>query len=589
MRGFKLGIEAGAPIRLHLVDFAGGDDALAGQLGAVDFERGRMRRNRLVHQGLRERRLVAFVVAVAAIAEHVDDDRFLEFLPEFGCDLGGEDDGFRIVAVDVKNRRLDHLGDVGRIRRGARIARIGGKPDLVIDDEMQRAAGAVAAQSGKPETLGDDALAGERGVAVNEKRHHHGAVFRRGAELILLGAHFAEHHRIDDFEMRRIGGERQMHRVAIELAVRRRAEMVFDVARALDRVGGWRAALEFVEDGAVRLGHDLSQDIEPAAVRHADRDVADAERAAALDDLLERRDHQLGAVEAEALGAGEFQVAEFLEAFGLDELVEDGALALAGERDLLVRPFDALLNPAFLGGVGNVQEFDAERLAIGAAQDADDLAHRAEFEPQHVVEENPAVEIGVGKAIAARIELLLVLRRFEAERIEIGVEMPARPIGANEHQRADRIAGGAFDVGGGKFDAARLRLRTDFGADRACRLRCPRRAARILGDIAGIVLQALEERLPLRVHRVGIGLEARVNVLDIGGIAAVKKRGKGECGVRVLARHGGSLKANPERMARNDAQYGEPNACNSPAHSARTKRGWQGAPARRWGFLFYPI
>src|SRR5208282_19943 len=46
--------------------------------------------------------------------------------------------------------------------------------------------------------------------------------------------------------------------------------------------------------------------------------------------------------------------------------------------------------------------------------------------------------------------------------------------------------------------------------------------------------------LPLRIDRLGVGLKARVKVLDIGGIAAVEKRGKGECGVRVLARHGGS-------------------------------------------------
>src|SRR3712207_8008935 len=42
------------------------------------------------------------------------------------------------------------------------------------------------------------------------------------------------------------------------------------------------------------------------------------------------------AVEAEALGAGVAHVQELLEAFGLDQLVEDGALALAGEGDLLV-------------------------------------------------------------------------------------------------------------------------------------------------------------------------------------------------------------------------------------------------------------
>jgi len=40
------------------------------------------------------------------------------------------------------------------------------------------------------------------------------------AVLVLLGAHLAERHRIDDLEMRRIGGERQVHLVAVELAVR---------------------------------------------------------------------------------------------------------------------------------------------------------------------------------------------------------------------------------------------------------------------------------------------------------------------------------------------------------------------------------
>ena len=138
--------------------------------------------------------------------------------------------------------------------------------------------------------------------------------------------------------------------VAVELAVGRRAEVIFDVARALDLVGRRRAALEFVEDRAVRLGHHLGEHVQPPAMRHAEHDLLDAERAAALDDLLERRDHRFGAVEAEALGAGEFQVAELLEAFGFDQLVEDRALALAGEGDLLVGALDALLEPGLLAG-----------------------------------------------------------------------------------------------------------------------------------------------------------------------------------------------------------------------------------------------
>ena len=98
--------------------------------------------------------------------------------------------------------------------------------------------------------------------------------------------------------------------------------MVLDVARAFDLVGRGRAALELVEDGAVRLAHHLAEHVEPAAMGHAERDLLEAELAAALDDLLERRDHRLAAVEAEALGAGIFDVEEILEALGLDQLAD---------------------------------------------------------------------------------------------------------------------------------------------------------------------------------------------------------------------------------------------------------------------------
>jgi hypothetical protein len=68
-------------------------------------------------------RFVALVVAEPAIAEHVDNDRLVEALPELGRDLGAEHHRFGIVAVDVNDRRLDQLRDVGGIGRRARIAR----------------------------------------------------------------------------------------------------------------------------------------------------------------------------------------------------------------------------------------------------------------------------------------------------------------------------------------------------------------------------------------------------------------------------------------------------------------------------------
>ena len=228
--GLEFGIEPGAPVGLGLLDLAFGHHAFGDQALGIDLERRRMRGDLLVHHRLGEGRLVALVVAVPAIAEHVDHDRLVEFLPELDRDLGREHHRFRIVAVDVEDRRIDHLRHVGRIGRGPRIARIGGEADLVVDDEMQRAAGAVALQVGQREAFGDHALAGKGRVAMHQQRQHRNAHVRRIAVLVLLGADLAEHHGIDDLQMRRIGGQRQMDAVAVELAVRRGAEMIFDVA-----------------------------------------------------------------------------------------------------------------------------------------------------------------------------------------------------------------------------------------------------------------------------------------------------------------------------------------------------------------------
>ena len=132
---------------------------------------------------------------------------------------------------------------------------------------------------------------------------------------------------------------------------------------------------------------------------------------------------------------------------GLDQLVEDRSASFARERDFLVRTLDALLNPGFLRGVGDVHELDAERLAVGALADHDDLAQGAVFETEHVIEENPPVEIGFGEAIGARVEFFAITRRLDTERIELGVEMSAHPVGANQHQCAHRIARGLMHVG----------------------------------------------------------------------------------------------------------------------------------------------
>src|SRR3546814_8222220 len=106
-------------------------------------------------------------------------------------------------------------------------------------------------------------------------------------------------------------------------------------------------------------------------MRHADDHVLEAELAAALQDLLEGRDHRLAAVEAEALGAGVLLVEELLEDLGGGQPLQDGPLAVDREIGLVADGLDALLYPGLLGRVLDVHELDADRPAVGGAHHLD--------------------------------------------------------------------------------------------------------------------------------------------------------------------------------------------------------------------------
>ena len=76
----------------------------------------------------------------------------------------------------------------------------------------------MAAQARQTEAFGHHALSGKSGVAVDEERQSFRSL-NSVVELVLLGAYLAEHDRIDNLEVRRIGAQREMNRVAVEFAV----------------------------------------------------------------------------------------------------------------------------------------------------------------------------------------------------------------------------------------------------------------------------------------------------------------------------------------------------------------------------------
>ncbi len=95
-----------------------------------------------------------------------------------------------------------------------------------------------------------------------------------------------------------------------------------------------------------------------------------------------------------------------------------------------------------------------------------------------------------------------------------------------------------------------------IGAHRPVRL-FPRGSARAFDNVSFLVLQTLEKGPPLGIDRRRIGLVLRIEVFDVGGIAAVQERRVGKDGVGVLAGHGLIL-ARPE-----NARFAAPKAGRS--------------------------
>ena len=124
----------------------------------------------LVHQGLRERRLIALVVPEAAVTNQVDKEILLEFGAIGERKPGCFDARKRVVCIDVHDRHFEAFGQVARVERAPPVLWQRGVAELVVGDDVQRAAGRVAFETGQVERLGDDALADHGRIAMDEYR-----------------------------------------------------------------------------------------------------------------------------------------------------------------------------------------------------------------------------------------------------------------------------------------------------------------------------------------------------------------------------------------------------------------------------------
>ena len=129
--------------------------------------------------------------------------------------------------------------------------------------------------------------------------------------------------------------------------------------------------VELGEDPRVGLAEDVGQDVEAAAVGHADEHLARAGRGGGGDQLVEHRDQHVDPLDREALLPLEGGVQEALEAFHLRQPLEQRAPLLGRQGRAEGAVLGDAVQPGALGEVLDVVVVVADGAGVDLAQAVD--------------------------------------------------------------------------------------------------------------------------------------------------------------------------------------------------------------------------
>ncbi len=442
------------------------DDAARFERPRPEIAHGRVLADLAIQHRLRERRLVALVVAVAPVADEIDQHVAAELHAVRERQPRGRHTRLRIVGVHVHDRNLEAAREAARVERAGRVRRIGREPDLIVRDDVDRAAGRVAVEPVKIQRLGHDALAGERRVAVDEDRQHRIRIEGRRPGLGRIGARRARHaleHGIDRLEMARVRRHRNHELDAFSAGNGpRRAKVVLDVAAPLNAFVAELTAdriLELREDLVVGLAEHVRHHVQAPAMRHADERLPDAGLGRLGNHLVEDRHEHVEPLDREPRLARERAVQEPLERLDVRQPVEQrnridriGRRAIPSRLDRLAQPLPFLRNE-------DVRDVVARRRTVNRPQPLDDVPHRVCAFGHGTIEQRRRKRAKVGFSDAVRFRPKRgIAHRPAAKRIDFGREVAVTP------NRLRQVDGADHEVGRG---GTRATCRRRFGSPAA--------------------------------------------------------------------------------------------------------------------------
>ncbi len=280
-----------------------------------------------------------------------------------------------------------------------------------------------------------------------DQDRQHPAFVEPGRTRLVHQAHRRTGHAFDDrvheLEVRRVGHHRHLH-VDRLAALQRpaRALVVFHVAGPAQVVADhpvlpFERVLELGKDLRVRLVQDVRQDVQPAAVGHAQEDRRHAVFCGRADHLVEDRDHHVQALDREPRLARVKLLQELLERLDLRQPFEQRNGIDRVLRRAVAARLHCLPQPRPRLGLPHVREIEPDVRLIHLAQPPDCLQS-----VRRLLSKRPAHQMwrqrlevvlgdGVGRQFQAR-----VARRRRAERVDLRCQVPEVPDRVREVNQA---------------------------------------------------------------------------------------------------------------------------------------------------------